>query len=253
MDRVLALAAFAIAAVPAFAACDGTMRARIELYAPKSGPRPSMPVARSSGTVWYADANATAIVPFNISTHAFGTPVPDPTAIPADAPLRLRGARLAPGPLAATADGSLWGVGTAQTRWARVEYASTSAIVSYDPKGFTRAYSIPVEYIAGDFTFTGPNERPWSMVWTEQKPLAGVQLNSKQAGMLRFTIPRARFPAAYAAVVQLNADGTVSPEFTVLRDRLPRVYSGARYARGLHWLRTAREPSLRPHPMARPG
>jgi hypothetical protein len=170
--------------------------------------------------VWYADQNDTAIIPFDASTHTFGKPIPNPTVIPYRSsivvenvsPRVLNGAPLAPPSLSRGADGRLWGVGYADKRLGMSQYASTSAIVAYDPSGSSRAFSIPNFYTPGSLTVIGENGRPWSMVWTHE---------------------------SIAAVVQINANGSITPKFTVPRTTLPAQYS-VRYAKfganGVVWL-----------------
>lgn len=139
----------------ALAACSASRSASVRTYTPSSGPAPNIPVALSSGTVWYGDSNYTSIVPFNTSTHAFGKAIPDPTAIPYSsstvvydmAPEALKGMPLAPSSLASDANGNLWGVGTAEKRLGFTGYASTSAIVEYTPTGSSRAFSVPSLYM----------------------------------------------------------------------------------------------------------
>lgn len=131
-----------------------TERERQDVHTVKR-PAPNIPVALSSGTVWYGDSNYTSIVPFNTSTHAFGKAIPDPTAIPYSsstvvydmAPEALKGMPLAPSSLASDANGNLWGVGTAEKRLGFTGYASTSAIVEYTPTGSSRAFSVPSLYM----------------------------------------------------------------------------------------------------------
>lgn len=84
---------FGVIAVVALAsaACGASTPARVVTYAPKSGPRPSIPVALSGGTVWYNDENLTVVIPFDTFSHTFAKPIPDPTAIPNGASPRLRG------------------------------------------------------------------------------------------------------------------------------------------------------------------
>lgn len=195
------------------------MRASITTYKPSSGPTPSIPLALSSGTVWYGDSNYTTVVPFDTSTHAFERPIPDPTAMPNAgvlsnaSPTVLKGAPLAPGSLARGPDGNLWGVGHAEKRLGFTGYASTSGIVEYDPAGSSRAFLIPPLYTPGDLTVEGPNGRPWSMVWKD---------------------------GTRAWVVQLNADGSITPKFSVALSKLPVQHSSVDYARygknGIVWL-----------------
>jgi hypothetical protein len=232
---------FGVVAVVALAsaACGASTPARVVTYAPKSGPRPSIPVALSGGTVWYNDANLTVIIPFDTSSHTFAKPIPDPTAIPNGVSPRLRGAPLSVQSFARGADGNLWGVGIAERRWGKSDVASTTAIVKLDPKGSTHAYPVPEGYTAGNVTFEGPNHRPWSMLWTRHATLR-VPLKVDGAATAQFTMPRGRAPGVYAEVVQINADGTIETKFRVPRSRLPRVYTAARYARygtnGIVWL-----------------
>ncbi len=205
----------------ALAACSASqMRASVTMYKPSSGSTPSIPLALSSGTAWYGDSNYTTIVPFNTLTHAFGKPIPDPTVIPySHAVLEnasanvLTGAPLAPNSLARDAGGNLWGVGYADKRLGLSQDASTSAIVEYDPAGSSRAFSISPLYTPGSLTVDGPNGPPWSMVWTD---------------------------GTTAAVVQLNANGSITPKFTVASSKLPAQYSLVRYAKfgtnGIVWL-----------------
>lgn len=125
----------------------------------------------------------------------------------------LTRAPLAPGPLARDADGNLWGVGTADKRLGLSQYASTSAIVEYDPSGSSRAFLIPPLYTPGYLTVEGPNGRPWSLLWNN---------------------------GTAAAVVQLNANGSITPEFTIAPSKLPVQHSIIQYARygknGIVWL-----------------
>lgn len=205
----------------ALAACSASpMKAAVTTYAPSSGPTPSIPLALASGTVWYGDSNYTSIVPFNTSRNAFGKPIPDPTAIPYSSstvvedttPEVLKGVPLAPRSLAGDANGNLWGVGTAEKRLGFTQYASSSAIVEYDRAGSARAFPVPDRYMPGYFTVEGPDGRPWSMIWKHETT---------------------------AAVVQLNANGSITPKFTVALNALPAHYS-VQYARfganGIVWL-----------------
>lgn len=201
---VIGLALVACAASPE--------RAAIRSYA-ASDVTPTIPLALAGETVWYADANSTAILPFNASTDAFGTPIADPTTMPdASRGDILRGAFLAPKSLARSLGGTLWGVGTAEKRLGFSGYASSTAIVEYDPRGFSKAYPIPNAYHAGHSIVDAPNGKLWSMVWTH--------------GMR-------------AEVVQINRDGTISPEFSVARNALPE-HAEIRFARfgrnGIVWL-----------------
>ncbi len=192
------------------------MRADVTTYG-SAHLRPTTPLASASGTVWYANANATSIIPFQTATHTFAKPLPNPTAIPgfgyAAPPNTHAQLALAPRALAQGTGRTLWGVGTAEMRSGFSGYASTYAIVEYDRAGSSRAFPIPDGYVPGYLTVESPNGKPWSMIWTDR--------------------------GTTAAVVQLHANGTVTPKFTVARSALPRQYR-LRYARfgkaGIVWL-----------------